>query len=164
MNWYNGFSSAERERKLRALHKEFPGKSHRYYQPPCHVCGDPVCEVAPHSEDYSWPPIWERPAMFAICRPCHNRVHTRFNSPFSWDAYRRHLQRGGYGSDLKRYPAEGRRVTRLAKLLAEGKDLELAPLNGGRQVESWWETLTVDPGSKTGRGDLGNDPLPSQRL
>jgi hypothetical protein len=35
--------------------------------------------------------------------------------------------------------------------LAVGQDLELAPLNVGRQVESWWETLTVDPRSKTER-------------
>ena len=75
--------------------------------------------------------------------------------PFSWDAYRPHIRRGGYGSDLKRYPAEGRRVTRLAKLLAVGKDLDLAPLNGGRQMESWWETLTTDPMSKTyGRHEI----------
>lgn len=141
MEWYNGFSPAQRNRKLQALHREFPGKSHRYFAPPCHVCGDTQTTVAPHSEDYSWPPKWERPAMFAVCRTCHGRLHKRFNAPWSWEAYKRHLRRGGYGSDLKRIPREARRVARLAKELQAGKAFPLEPLNSGRPKEIWWESL-----------------------
>ena len=102
MNYYNGYSPEERERKLRASHRLWPAwRGHPCSRPPCHLCGDPQAIVQPHSEDYSEPYEWEPPFTYALCRPCHSRIHKRFSDPPSWLAYKLHLRRGGYGSDLK---------------------------------------------------------------
>jgi hypothetical protein len=45
MNYYNGYSPKERNKKLAALHRLYPNYSHPYYKPPCHLCGDPTAEV-----------------------------------------------------------------------------------------------------------------------
>ena len=41
MNSYNGYTTEEREKKLRALHRLYPKGSnpHPYYTAPCHLCG-----------------------------------------------------------------------------------------------------------------------------
>src|SRR5437016_2312493 len=101
MDFYNGYTPQEREKKLRAMHKVFPGRSHPYYSGPCDMCGDVNAKVAPHTEDYSEPYRWERPAEFALCATCHGRLHKRFKNPLAWEAYKRHVKRGGWGSDLK---------------------------------------------------------------
>lgn len=151
MDHYNGYTPFERNRKLRALHKAYPGRSHPYYLGACHMCGDPHSPVAPHGEDYSEPYKWERPAVFALCATCHGRLHKRFKSPFAWEAYKRHLRRGGYGSDLKAMPSVGRQVRKLAKALEEGKHIPLGPIQDRRlsDVHAWWESLTTDPASLT---------------
>jgi hypothetical protein len=144
MNWYNGYSSVERNRKLRQSKRQFPNRSHPCYQRPCHMCGDPDADVKPHSEDYSVPYLWEPPAVYALCKPCHYRIHTRFARPSSWLAYKLHLRRGGYGSDNK--GRIGREVTRLAKTIASGKRFELAHLREKNFTGSeWWERLSTDP-------------------
>lgn len=149
MDSYNGYSSRERNRKLRALHKEFPAeRKHPYYSGPCHMCGDPASPVAPHGEDYSEPYRWERPAVYALCRTCHARLHKRFKTPHAWEAYKRHLRRGGYGSDLK-LPSVGRELSRLAKALAAGVPFLLEPKRPAPSADAWWEALTIDPGSLT---------------
>src|SRR4030095_16309054 len=66
MNYYNGYSPKQRNKKLAALHRLYPNYSHPYYKPPCHLCGDATAEVQPHSEDYAEPFLWERPAV--LCR------------------------------------------------------------------------------------------------
>lgn len=147
MEGYNGYTSKEREKKLRAMHKAFPNYSHPYYSGPCDICGDPESSVAPHSEDYSEPYLWERPAEYAVCRTCHSRLHKRFADPYAWAAYKAHLKRGGFGSDLKlvRNAAE---VKRLASALEASGHIELAPMRP-IQNDRWWDQLTVDPASKT---------------
>ena len=152
MDYYNGYSPAERTKKLKALHKAFPNRSHPYYQGPCHMCGDPRCRVAPHGEDYSEPYRWERPAVYALCSTCHSRLHKRFGSPFAWEAYEHHLRRGGYGRDLREMPLIGRQISSLAKSLAIGKPSTLAALSEPRSMpgpSAWWELLTTDPVSLT---------------
>jgi hypothetical protein len=149
MDFYNGYSPQERNRKLRALHKAFPKRSHPYYKGPCHMCSDPESPVAPHGEDYSEPYCWDRPAVYALCATCHGRLHKRFKSPFSWEAYKRHLRRGGYGSDLRKPPV-ARQVAKLAKSLEAGVPFELLnPLDQRSPPErsSWWESLNSDPAS-----------------
>ena len=146
MEWYNGYSPQERNRKLRALHKAFPNYSHAYYSGSCHMCGDPNSPVAPHSEDYSEPFLWDQPAEYAVCNTCHGRIHKRFASPFNWEAYKRHLRRGGYGSDLKSPPI-ARLISRLAQSLEEGSGFSLDSLRPSPPADIWWETLTTDPKS-----------------
>lgn len=148
MDYYNGYTPDERNRKLRALHKAFPNYSHPYYKGPCHMCGDPDSPVAPHGEDYSEPYHWERPAIYALCRTCHGRLHKRFKSPHSWAAYKLHLLRGGYGSDLKSPPV-ARLISRLAKSLEQGQPFALPVLRAAPDPGSWWNTLTTDPSALT---------------
>ena len=88
MNYYNGYTPKEREKKLREHHKQFPNRSHPYYGGSCQMCGDPHSSVAPHSEDYSEPFLWYEPAEYALCRVCHSRIHRRFRSPFAWEVYK----------------------------------------------------------------------------
>lgn len=113
------------------------------------MCGDPDSPVAPHTEDYSEPYLWEMPAEYALCNTCHLRLHRRFKSPFAWEAYTSHVRRGGYGSDLK-IPKVARNIAKLAKALRDGESYELEPLKGrARSSGTWWERLTVDPTSLT---------------
>jgi hypothetical protein len=146
MNFYNGYGPNERNKKLAALHKLYPNRSHRYYQPPCHLCGDTKAAVQPHSEDYAEPFVWDRPAMYAVCSCCHSRLHGRFKSPASWLAYKAHLRRGGFGADLKD-PKLSRELSRLAKGMEKGRPFALSSLPERRQPtgSEWWEFLTTDP-------------------
>ncbi len=150
MQFYNGYTPQEREKKLRASYKAYPNRSHPYYQGPCHLCGDPSCAVEPHSEDYSIPYLWERPAEYAVCKCCHSRLHKRFRSPWAWAAYKIHLQRVGYGSDLK-VGSISREVARLAKALETGRPFPLAPLPRDKDLtgDEWWQVLSVDPATLT---------------
>lgn len=148
MEYYNGYTPQERNKKLREHHKRFPNRSHPYYRGPCHMCGDPDSPVAPHSEDYSEPYLWYQPAEYALCKTCHGRIHKRFTSPYAWQAYKLHLRRGGYGSDLKS-PGVGRLVSRLAKSLADGQSIPLEPLRAYPPSDVWWENLTTDPAALT---------------
>lgn len=145
MNYYNGYSPEERDRKLRASHRLWPARcGHPCSQPPCHLCGDPQAVVRPHSEDYSEPYHWEPPFTYALCRPCHSRIHKRFSDPTSWLAYKLHLRRGGYGSDLKT-PQTSREVTRLAKALLAGRPFPVSRIREHpRTGTEWWEFLSTD--------------------
>ena len=151
MDYYNGYTPQERNRKLRASYKIFPDQSHPYYKGACHMCGDPDSPVEPHSEDYSEPYLWERPAEYAVCKTCHGRLHKRFKSPHAWEAYKLHLRRGGYGSDLKSPPL-ARQISNLAKSLQSGSSSVLPQLPLPRKPSSaiaWWEALSVDPEALT---------------
>ena len=145
MNYYNGYSPKERNKKLAALHRLYPNYSHPYYRPPCHLCRDATAKVQPHSEDYAEPFLWERPAVYAVCSHCHSRLHGRFASPASWLAYKAHLRRGGFGSDLRTRKI-AREVSGLAKALESGQPFSLVSLRPSLHSGSeWWELLTTDP-------------------
>ena len=151
MDHYNGYTPQERNRKLRASYKIFPNRSHPYYQGACDMCGDPSSPVEPHSEDYSEPFLWERPAEYTLCRTCHGRLHKRFKSAFAWEAYKLHMRRGGYGSDLKA-SSIAQEVSKLTKSLQSGIPFLLSPLSQLRQLptpSAWWESLTINPESLT---------------
>jgi hypothetical protein len=149
MEYYNGYSPRERDQKLRAMYRQFPNRSHPYYQGPCDLYGDPDSPVEPHTEDYSMPYLWERPAEYAVCKTCHRRIHSRFRSPRSWEAYKRHVRRGGYGADLK-YSGRANEVTRLARALEHGESVDLETLRQAPTSGSWWEALNCDPKTLTG--------------
>lgn len=144
MTFYNGYSPQERRRKLRALHRLFPNRSHPYFQGPCHMCGDPTVPVAPHSEDYAEPFRWERPAVYALCARCHARLHRRFQEPEAWAAYKLHLLRGGYSSDLKDRPVI-RELAKVTEALAAGRPIRLPLVRPVAAGPQWWEQLTIDP-------------------
>lgn len=124
---------------------KFPNHAHPFYRGPCQLCGNPDCPVEPHSEDYSEPYLWDNPAEYALCKTCHSRLHKRFKSPNGWAAYKAHLRRGGYGSDLKP-GATAREVSNLAKALEAGRPFPLPPLPREKKLTGakWWEHLSVD--------------------
>lgn len=148
MKYYNGYTPAERNKKLRISHQLFPNHTHPYYHGPCHLCGDPSAPVEPHSEDYSEPFLWEKPAEYAVCKTCHGRLHKRFDAPFGWAAYKLHVKRGGYGSDLKiaRIATELRQA---ALALERGETPVLAALRATEPEDLWWDSLTTAPASLT---------------
>jgi len=148
MNCYNGYSGQERNRKQAAANREFVKgvKDHPCSTPPCMMCGDPDSKVAPHSEDYSKPYFFEPPYEYAVCTMCHSRIHRRFASPASWEAYKMHLRRGGYGSDLKPGSVADM-VKKLTRTLEAGSEFALPPLPRDKNLSAteWWEQLSVDP-------------------
>lgn len=151
MNCYNGYTPKERERKLRASYKAYPNHSHPFYQGACQICGDSRCAVEPHTEDYSEPYLWTNPAEYAVCKTCHSRLHKRFNSPFAWRAYKAHVSRGGFGSDLKTSSIRTG-VTKFAKALEAGQEpspLPTLPERTVRPAGAWWDQLTLDSDSLT---------------
>ena len=150
MNPYNGYTGAERTRKLAASYKVYPNRSHPCYRGPCAICGNATVPVEPHTEDYSKPYLWEPPAEYPVCRTCHGRLHKRFNNPFAWSAYKLHLKRGGFGADLK-IGKIAREVTAAAVALSRGDPPQLPALRAFAGTDPWWDALTVNPDSLTGQ-------------
>jgi len=148
MNFYNGYTPAERNKKLRASYKVFPNRSHPCYRGPCGICGNASAPVEPHTEDYSEPYRWEPPAEYPVCKRCHGRLHQRFNDPFAWAAYKLHLKRGGHGADLQAGKT-AREVKTAALALSRGESPQLSALRPFDGTGRWWDALTVDPDSLT---------------
>ena len=149
MLYYNGYTPAERNRKLRASYNVFPNHTHPYYQGPCHLCGNPEAPVEPHSEDYSEPYRWEKPAEYAVCKTCHLRLHARFKDPSGWASYMLHVKRGGFGAELKNSAKIRSEVKRAALAIARGESPTLPVLRPFTARDLWWDALTVDPASLT---------------
>ena len=151
MNPYNGYSGAEREAKLRARHKRRRAGLETQHQPPCAICRDPNLPVEPHAEDYAQPFLWEPPAEYGLCRTCHrSRLHKRFSSPLGWEAYKAHIRRGGYSSDLKQ-PGVAAEVRAYQRALDAGGPPPMLHALRFREstLGAWWEQLTTDPMSLT---------------
>jgi len=101
-SWYNGYSPKERDDKYKELKKLIANGSLTSAIGPCDLCNDPNVPVEHHDEDYGLPYLWEKPALFSLCRSCHrHRLHKRFNNPSNWYTFLAHVRRGGYASDLK---------------------------------------------------------------
>jgi hypothetical protein len=130
------------------MHKQFPGYSHPYYTGSCDMCADPEHPVAPHSEDYSEPYLWERPAEYALCSTCHGRLHKRFKNAVAWNSYKLHIKRGGYSHDLKN-PSIADEVRKLTHAAEVQEHFELQQLRPFVQGDLWWDKLSVDLASKT---------------
>jgi len=78
-NWYNGYSTKERDKKFKELKKRIARGETPPATGPCALCGDPDVPVEYHDEDYGEPFIWEAPALLALCRHCHrDKLHKRF--------------------------------------------------------------------------------------
>jgi hypothetical protein len=150
MNPYNGYSGKEREAKLRARHGRKKLGLPIVPAGPCDICGDPTAPVEAHSEDYSTPFLWDRPAEYPLCRTCHrDRLHKRFTKPDMWETHKAHVRRGGYSSDLKR-PEVAAELKAFRAALARGERPALRQIRTRRLAGSeWWELLSVDPGTLT---------------
>ncbi len=149
MHWYNGFSPKEQNAKNWALRKAIKAGTVSRPSGPCALCGDPNVPVEYHSEDYSKPYCWHPPAAYELCRHCHRlKLHKRFTNPGMWNAFKAHVRRGGYASDLTSTPAV-RREFETYRSVPRGERMELRPLRRYHGVvrEEWWEQLaTIRPG------------------
>jgi hypothetical protein len=148
MAWYNGYSDAERNAKGAAGKRGRADGSLETYSGPCMLCGDPNARVEPHSEDYSEPYRWGTPAVYWLCLHCHrSKLHGRFRSPDLWRAFKDHVRRGGYASDLKdpeirkEFDAYRRNVGRSGSTRLTRR--RKRDLRGQR----WWDRLRMDKAS-----------------
>lgn len=146
MDWYNGYSPAEREAKGRAKWRLLRRGELVLWSGPCQLCGDPAVATEPHSEDYGEPYLWEPPAVYWLCRHCHRtKLHKRFLDPVGWAVFKAHVGRGGYAADLKlaevkREVAGYRRALAAGSRRPELKVLRAASLSVG----AWFEGLRMD--------------------
>lgn len=141
MDWYNGYSPAEREAMGRA---GLRGEAHASAtSPPCAVCQDPKpTTIQTHAEDYSRPYAWLPPACYPICRPCHSRLHLRFRNPDRWKTYRDFVRGGWYGREVT--------SALLSQALRQGVVPACPDFARIRQTTGevyWWDRLTLDPTS-----------------
>jgi hypothetical protein len=142
---YNGYTPTERMKKARAAFDAMVDGAVGEPWPPCTLCGDPEVTCYSHSEDYSEPYRWHPPAMYSICGPCHARLHKRFSRPDRWEAFKAHVRRGGYASDLKN-PTLAKELASYVKAKAGGRATVLRPMrpySKGRGKE-WWDRLSTD--------------------
>lgn len=105
-NPYNGFSAAERAKKLVDMHRQISSGLLRVPRGPCRLCNDPgeakdENQFEYHDEDYSWEYKWAEPYAFVVCKLCHLRIHTRFKHPEAWHCFLAHVRRGGYAREMR---------------------------------------------------------------
>jgi hypothetical protein len=148
MDFYNGYSPAERSRAGAAARREVV-KGGLSPAMACMLCGDPSAHVELHSEDYSRPYCFEPPAAYWLCIPCHrNNLHKRFSDPSRWTAFLLHVERGGYASDLHQ-PHIRREVQHATAALRAGEAIALPQLRTRDQRDPWWRRLSLDERTKT---------------
>lgn len=148
MAWYNGYSDAERARKGREGVRGRANGTLKTYAGPCMLCNDPDVGVEPHSEDYSEPYRWDVPAVYWLCRHCHrSKLHGRFRNPSMWAAYKAHVRRGGYASDLKD-PKVAREFAAYRRAVALNRPATLKLLRKrDLRGQKWWDRLRLDEAS-----------------
>lgn len=137
LDWYNGYSPAERA----AMDRCTPSTA-----PPCSMCGDPApSQMQVHAEDYSRPYIWHAPATYPVCRLCHARLHRRFIAPAQWLAFGQFLRRGWYAREVA--AADLHRLVQDGATYGWRQPPHAIPHRSGPHA-FWWESLTLDPASK----------------
>jgi len=147
--WYNGYSAKERDYKYKILLKMIRKGEISPATGPCMLCNDPSVSVEYHDEDYSEPFIWEPPALLCLCRCCHrNKLHKRFNNHSSWEAFKAHVRRGGYASDMKVNSIK-KEVRACQASIEENKPYSLKKLRPyvGNYGNEWFESIPMDPDS-----------------
>ena len=86
MNFYNGFSPAQRYKAL-AYHKSQIKLGIKPKSPQkCDGCGTEQGFLAWHSEDYS-EPFGKHIGQYGVCYRCHMHIHCRFKNPKSFMEY-----------------------------------------------------------------------------
>lgn len=147
MEWYNGFSPNERNANATALKAALEAGDVARPAGRCALCGDTDAALEYHSEDYSKPYRWSEPAAYVLCRHCHrDKLHKRFKRPDLWEAFKAHVRRGGYASDLKK-PDVKKEFETYRHAVREGRILVLRPLRpySASPGSEWWQRLTTDP-------------------
>jgi hypothetical protein len=93
---------------------------------------------------------WEPPAEYALCRTCHkNKLHKRFSNPSDWEAWKAHVRRGGYSSDLAT-PDIAAELKAYKAARERGTSFTLRQLRPRVVTRSeWWERLRIDKASLT---------------
>jgi hypothetical protein len=145
---YNGYTWKQRDLILKAYHRGDAGPEFTLVGKPCGLCGDP--DRPPnewHSEDYSQPFTFEPPQTYPLCKPCHLRLHKRFNQPAEeWELFCRHVDAGGYGSEfVQQYPPSKRMA--LCDKIAAGEPVKVDTIRSRDDAKPWWRDLTLDPES-----------------
>ena len=141
---YNGYSWQQRA-KIIPAHKRATGRRDPFPNEPCAMCGDPNRAANEwHSEDYSEPFSFNPPQSYPLCKPCHGRLHKRFNAALGeWALFCLHLDAGGYGREFtQRFSIGSRRA--LAQQIAEGTAVKLESLRCVQTADTWWRDLTLD--------------------
>jgi hypothetical protein len=94
VNWYNGFSPAQRNRAQAWLRQQWAAGRPRPRV--CCACGQDRGVIDAHAEDYT-EPFGDHIDRYPLCYRCHMMVHCRFRCSEAWDAYRRAIRAGaGY--------------------------------------------------------------------
>ncbi|MFD1694956.1 hypothetical protein [Roseibium aestuarii] len=142
--YYNGYSPRQRG-KIAPAFRRLTGRPAPFEGEPCAICGDP--DRAPnewHAEDYSEPFDFTLTGTCPICKPCHSRLHKRFNAlPGEWDLFCRHLASGGYGREFVALFSIAERM-RLCADIAAGRSISLARGRDREALPAWWLKLTLD--------------------
>ena len=152
MEDYNGFSGRERTANGAALLKAIRAGLIPLPSGPCSLCDDPGAKVEYHSENYATPYSWTAPAAYVVCMACHrNKLHKRFSDPVKWEAYKEHVRRGGYASDLKQ-PDVAREFKAHVAARRAGGAVELHQLRPypHKFGSQWWEKLDSSAPAKGG--------------
>lgn len=146
-NSYNGYNWQQRARIIPAYRK-LTGKRAPFESDPCAMCGDPDRPPGEwHSEDYSEPFSFAPPQSYPLCKPCHSRLHKRFNAPLGeWDLFCLHLAAGGYGAEFVKLRSVNERRA-LCQQLASGSKVMLLRIRPREAGTDWWRALTLDPES-----------------
>lgn len=143
---YNGFSPSQRAANGRALNKSIKTGTVPAPKGSCALCCDPDVALEYHSEDYSKPYVWSPPSAYVLCRHCHrNKLHKRFNNPDQWEAFKAHVRRGGYASELVSDPKIKREFEEYERARKDGTPAQLRMIRARQLVvgTEWWEELTT---------------------
>ena len=149
MDSYNGFSGKERAANGAALRRAIKAGAVPAPVGPCAICGDPEAKVEYHSEDYSKPYNWSPPSAYPVCLACHrNKLHKRFANPDMWEAFKAHVRRGGYASDLKQKTI-ARELEQFVSARKAGHVSQLRLLRPYPHVvgTEWWANLSTTNGA-----------------
>jgi len=161
MDEYNGFTGKERAANGAALLEAIRSGAIPAPSGACSLCGDPDAKVDYHSEDYAQPYSWSPPAAYVVCISCHrNKLHKRFADPLKWEAYKEHVRRGGYASDLKK-PDVAKEFDAYVLSRRSGRPAQLCQLrpHPHQAGSQWWEKLESirDPAGEN--TSLPNSPV-----
>lgn len=144
---YNGYDWQQRA-KIMPAYRRLTGRNAPFEGEPCAMCGDtdrPQGEW--HSEDYSEPFSFQPPEAYPLCKPCHARLHKRFNAlPGEWGLFCLHLEAGGYGSEFVQLRSLPERQA-LSEQIAAGHKVEQPVIRARSPGPYWWRSLTLDPES-----------------
>ena len=147
-NPYNGYRWQERGR-IAPAYRRLTGRNAPFENgEPCAMCGNPDRPAGEwHSEDYSEPFSYQPPESYPLCKPCHSRLHKRFNAlPGEWDLFCLHLEAGGYGAEFVKFRSPHERRV-LCRDIASGAKIALPRVREKAPGPYWWRSLTLDPDS-----------------